>query len=199
MPDRFQLIKQSLSAEAVAKHYGFNKNKRGLIRCIFHPDQEPSMIIDDRFYCLGCGAKGDAVDFVAKLFGLSLSDAADKIINDFKLDRNAGKPKAKGLKQKHSSDYPALEKWVFNLLCEYLHMLESWEIAYAPEKPEDYLNPRFIEAVTNSDRIEYLLVILLYGTFSERFQVVLETLDKEPFYMKRLNERRNANERKTKH
>ena len=30
--------------------------------CPFHSDKSPSMKLDERYYCFGCGATGDAVD-----------------------------------------------------------------------------------------------------------------------------------------
>ena len=33
---------------------------------------------EDYFFCFGCGAKGDVIDFVAKLFDLSSYEAAQK-------------------------------------------------------------------------------------------------------------------------
>ena len=53
--------------------------------CPFHNDKSPSMKIGDRYFCFGCGEKGDAVDFVSKYFGLSVRDAAIKICEDFGL------------------------------------------------------------------------------------------------------------------
>ena len=38
--------------------------------CPFHKDKNPSMKIDRRYYCFGCGEKGDAIDFVAKFYGI---------------------------------------------------------------------------------------------------------------------------------
>ena len=35
------------------------------------------------FYCFGCGATGDVIDLVAKLFGLSSYEAAKKLAHDF--------------------------------------------------------------------------------------------------------------------
>ena len=41
-----------------------------MIACPFHNDRTPSMKVDKRFHCFGCGADGDAVDFVSRLFEL---------------------------------------------------------------------------------------------------------------------------------
>ncbi len=43
-----------------------------------HPDRTPSMRLyldDDRYYCFGCGAKGDVVQWVRDAEGLSLGEA----------------------------------------------------------------------------------------------------------------------------
>lgn len=53
--------------------------------CPFHDDKHPSMKIDQTYYCFGCGEKGDAINYVAKTFGLSQIEAAKKIIQDFHL------------------------------------------------------------------------------------------------------------------
>ena len=54
--------------------------------CPFHNDKHPSMKIDQNYYCFACGAKGDAINYVAVLFGLSQFEAAKKINEDFSLD-----------------------------------------------------------------------------------------------------------------
>lgn len=43
------------------------------------------MKVDFRFHCFGCGADGDVIDFAAKLFQLSLLQAAEKLAIDFGL------------------------------------------------------------------------------------------------------------------
>ena len=47
--------------------------------CPFHDDHTPSMSVagvPDRFHCFGCGASGDAIDFIGRLHGLGFRDAA---------------------------------------------------------------------------------------------------------------------------
>ena len=34
------------------------------------------------YYCFGCGAHGDAIDFVAQLYGIGMKEAAIKIATD---------------------------------------------------------------------------------------------------------------------
>ena len=56
-----------------------------MICCPFHADRNPSMKVDFRFHCFGCGADGDVIDLTAKLFQLSLLQAAEKLATDFGL------------------------------------------------------------------------------------------------------------------
>lgn len=45
-------------------------------RCPFHNEKTPSFVVyPDGFHCFGCGAHGDAIDFVKRLHGLSFPDA----------------------------------------------------------------------------------------------------------------------------
>ena len=46
--------------------------------CPFHPDKSPSFKVDPRrgrFHCFGCGAHGDALDFMAQIEGVELGGA----------------------------------------------------------------------------------------------------------------------------
>lgn len=50
--------------------------------CPFHADRSPSFTIFDggrRFYCFGCEATGDVLDFVQRLHGVSLFEAAQML------------------------------------------------------------------------------------------------------------------------
>lgn len=67
----FEAVKQSVSTREVAEMYGIKVRRNGMACCPFHDDRNPSMKLDNRFHCFGCGADGDAIDFVAKLYGLS--------------------------------------------------------------------------------------------------------------------------------
>src|SRR5262249_28005539 len=50
--------------------------RSGLIRCRFHNDPTPSLkIYDDHFYCFGCGAHGDHVDWRMRVEGLDRDEA----------------------------------------------------------------------------------------------------------------------------
>jgi DNA primase len=48
-------------------------------RCPFHADDRPSLVVyphNDSYFCFGCGAGGDVIDFVARLNGVDFREAA---------------------------------------------------------------------------------------------------------------------------
>ena len=75
--DLFTQIKMGVSVKEAAEYYGLEVNRGNMVCCPFHNDRTPSMKLnEDYFYCFGCGATGDVIDLVAKLFNLSSYDAA---------------------------------------------------------------------------------------------------------------------------
>ena len=83
--DVFHAVKANISTNQAAEFYGFKPDRSSLIRCPFHNDRTPSMKVDRRYYCFGCGATGDVIDFTAHLYGLDLKDAALKLAKDFNI------------------------------------------------------------------------------------------------------------------
>ena len=81
----FQEIKDHITAKEVAAGYGLAISPKGMTCCPFHDDRHPSMKIDTFYYCFTCGAKGDAINYVARRYSLRPYDAAKKIIEDFHL------------------------------------------------------------------------------------------------------------------
>ena len=79
----FKAIKGLVTAREAAEHYGLTVNSRGMALCPFHDDHNPSMKLDERFHCFGCGEDGDVIDFTARYFNLSLREAAEKLLADF--------------------------------------------------------------------------------------------------------------------
>ena len=77
----YEKAKSLVTAREAAEHYGLTVNRYGMALCPFHDDQNPSMKLDDRFHCFGCGEDGDVIDFTAKFFNLSLPEAAEKLID----------------------------------------------------------------------------------------------------------------------
>ncbi len=82
----FEIVKENVNLREAAELYGIDVNRYSKALCPFHNDRHPSLYVaDDHYYCFACGAHGDVIDFVSKLFQLSLYDAARKLAADFHL------------------------------------------------------------------------------------------------------------------
>ena len=174
----FATIKAAVPVKQAAKHYGLKVNRNGMACCPFRNDRHPSMKLnEDYFFCFGCGAKGDVIDFVAKLFDLSSYEAAQKLAADFGFDP---KPPTVAAMQKPKHPYIRQfredEMLCFRVLTDYLHLLEDWKVRYAPASPEDELDDCFVEACQMLDRVEYLADILTVGNLEEHVAAVDELM-----------------------
>lgn len=82
--NQFESVKAAVPLRDAAKHYGLTVSRNGMTCCPFHEDRHLSLKMnEDYFFCFGCGASGDVIDFTARLFGISLKDAATKLAADF--------------------------------------------------------------------------------------------------------------------
>lgn len=84
----YQEIKQWVGMRQAAEVYGYPMDRQGRCLCPFHNDKKPSMKIyphDKGYYCFSCGAGGDVITFVSKLYDLDNEGAARKLIEDFSL------------------------------------------------------------------------------------------------------------------
>lgn len=81
----FEAVKQTVTTRQAAECYGIYVNRAGKANCPFHNDRTPSMKVDKRFHCFGCGADGDVIDFTAQLYGLDAKSAAEKLAADFQI------------------------------------------------------------------------------------------------------------------
>ena len=180
----FQKVKERVTARQVAERYGLKVSRNGMACCPFHNDKHPSMKIDRNYYCFACGAKGDAVNYVAILFGLSQFEAAKKINDDFSLNLSIGtsganrnrklevKKKEKVLTKEERMQFvqKKIEQWAkyaSDVLLRYLRWMEFWKEFYKPESAEEEWHPLFAEALQNESKISYLVDMLMFGTDEE--------------------------------
>ena len=136
----FEVVKASVSVPDAAKMYGIQAYRHSMAKCPFHDDRHPSLKLNrDFYYCFGCGATGDVIDFVSRLYGLSAFDTAKKIASDFGLDPGKPPSAAALVKPRHPmiSAFREDERYCHRVLCDYLHLLEDWKVRYAPVTMED--------------------------------------------------------------
>ena len=88
----FEVVKQSVTVREAAELYGIAVGRGGMACCPFHDDRHPSMKVDTRFHCFGCGADGDVIDFTARLYNLAPREAAEKLAQDFGLAYDSQAP-----------------------------------------------------------------------------------------------------------
>lgn len=88
----YEAVKSVVSTRQAAEVYGIRVNRSGMACCPFHSDKTPSMKLDKRFHCFGCGADGDVINFTARLFNLNNKEAAEKLAADFSVGYEDWKP-----------------------------------------------------------------------------------------------------------
>ncbi len=186
----FKEIKEYLTARQVAEYYGLKVGRKGMACCPFHDDSHPSMKIDIGYYCFGCGAHGDAIGYVAQMFGLSQYDAACKLIDDFflpiethpadKRDQEIVRMKWRKEKEERNKIIHIRErfkKWCYTQV-DILHNAETGiqliKGSFQNVEPEEVFGSSEFEIVVNAEPlIGYWLDILCLGTDDERIELFL--------------------------
>ena len=176
----FEIVKENVNLREAAELYGIDVNRYSKALCPFHNDRHPSMYAaDDHYYCFACGAHGDVIDFVSKLFQLSPYDAAQKLMADFYLSPDKP-PSAAALHAKRirteAQQLMENERLCFSVLSDYAHVLRDWKVQYAPQSPAEAPDERFVEACHKLDEVEYYLDILASGNSHERAEVIQQQM-----------------------
>ena len=165
--NQFERVKAAVTLRQAAKAYGLRVLPNGMTCCPFHEDKHPSLKLnEDYFFCFGCGASGDVIDFTARLFGISLKDAARKLSADFGI---SAETKQVFIRQ---NPFRLEELRCRRALTAYLHLLKKWKTKYAPKTPEDSLDDRFVESCQQYDRIAGLLEMLDEASPTQRSHAV---------------------------
>jgi len=98
-------------------------------RCPFHDDKTPSFSVSEEkgvFHCFGCGAGGDVIDFVMKLYGLSFREALAELGIDSAQRRRPRRSDALRIKARR------LARWADEMTAKAEYLLRSM----APEGRE---------------------------------------------------------------
>ena len=172
----FEVVKQSVTAREAAELYGIAVGRGGMACCPFHDDRHPSMKVDTRFHCFGCGADGDVIDFTARLYDLSPKGAAEKLAQNFGLSYDSKAPIRRSYVRQKTEAQVRKEKrehgW--RVLTDYYHLLRKWEADYSPKTADEDPHPRFLEAVQKKDYMGYLLDTFLDSSTEEQDQWIAE-------------------------
>ena len=176
-------IKEAVSVKEAAERYGLSVSRHGMARCPFHEDHSPSLKLnEDYYYCFGCHATGDVIDFTSKLLQVCKYHAAKQLAADFGIHVNDSENKQKHVAVHEVPENPNLAVFRNNeILCmqalgSYEWLLSDWMEECAPEVPGEF-DPRYVHACHMLPTVKYLLDCLTVATFEERYAMVEELME----------------------
>ena len=168
----YAYIKQFITTRQAAESYGIPVNSHGMAVCPFHDDHNPSMKVDDNFYCFGCGATGDVITFTSRLFGITPASAARKLAMDFGISLDEESEYSVLLKSQAQLEFETWVREALEVLRSYNQLLIQWK-SLAPQKAGEDFHFLFVEALQHSARVKYLLCTLAFGTEDEKREIHL--------------------------
>lgn len=170
----FEVVKSTVTPRMAAEHFGLSVSRNGMACCPFHDDRHPSMkFYDDHFHCFGCQATGDVIEFTSKLFGITALEAAQKLAADFGI--REARPSVLA-KLKAYQTQAENEKLCFQVLREYLHILQNWKKKYAPQTPQEEPHEHYVEACHMLECTQYMVDQLTISSSKERTKLVADMM-----------------------
>ena len=166
----YESIKAAVTARQAAESFGLTVNRSGMAACPFHDDHTPSLKLDRRYYCFGCGANGDAISFTARLFGISNYSAAQKLAEEFGI--YSGSHTTENTQNKPAVPLRTLEQRCLFALVQYEKLLRFWKKHYAPRTQEEPFHDRFVEGCQRESFISHLIDEMMGADPRRRKQAV---------------------------
>ncbi len=204
--DIFKTVKANITARQAAEHYGLQVRVNGMACCPFHPDKHPSMKLDERYYCFGCHATGDVIDFVANLHGIGKLDAARRLAEDFHLEYGKPAPHSRGkppptpeqrrewLMQKTRHAFMVWRDNAISTLYAYGRFLEEQKESYAPvTRDAEWCKP-FIAALREKDTVALYLHILQEEPLENQVSLFNQSKERIEEFGKQMEQHRRADD-----
>jgi len=162
--------------------------KRWFGCCPFHGEEKPSFSIkpdSNKFYCFGCGLKGDILDYVQlrngvdikgalKILGMSYQKLSPKEI----LEIN----KQKAINKERRDKKARFETWCIWYLDALIVERDVKRECLKAMTPDNF--DEFCETIGGIDRIEHEIQIMSFGERAERIELYTLTVGKacRPYY-----------------
>ncbi len=156
MRNIFARVKAHITARQAAEAYGLRVGRNGMALCPFHDDHTPSMKIDDRYYCFGCGETGDVIDLTARLFRISPFEAARKLAADFGIDPDTPGAPAQPVPCRDMQVHRDVLRCT-GVLIDYETLLKRQKKQYAPQDARQPVDERFVHALHSLPEIGGLI------------------------------------------
>ena len=184
MNSLFQQVKSQVTARQAAERYGLQVSKSGMVCCIFHQDKHPSMKVDRRYYCFGCGAKGDAIDFAAGYFGMGPKEAAMWIAEyfDIRYDNESFYPirEKRSMVENERSQWAETKRALFARIQNLHEFLRRQRMKYVPKNREDSeWSPLFVRMLHDFTYVDYLFDYCMFEATDEELKKEYEKMTKE--------------------
>lgn len=184
----FSDVKAAVSCKDAAIFYGLKVGRGGFACCPFHNDRTPSMKLDNRYHCFGCGEDGDVIDYVSHIFGITNIEAAYKLCDDFGIVSNDD-PRRKGVivkfdeakkrvmeekrkEREAANEFNNLVNLVIGVLCDFHRYWWNIRQSEAPTGTDDEWSDAFCQALENTNKAEEWLIVLETGTDAEKKKLI---------------------------
>ena len=181
--DLFKAVKENVTARQAAALYGLEIAENGMAHCPFHDDHTPSLKLDKRYYCFGCHATGDAIDFVSAYLQLSPLEAAKRLAADFNIPYNSDR----GGKQDHSVPLTERRKaqterqefldWRRKALFDlagYYRVLEERKELFAPQTRDEPWSESFVQSCRDQNLVELYAFLLENAPEEDQHRLFVE-------------------------
>lgn len=181
MIDVFREVRERVTAQDAAQHYGLTFDRRGWARCPFHADKHPSMSFrNGRFRCWVCDVGGDSIDLTARLLGLDAMGAVERLNADFALalplHRKPTQAEAQAARRRLevARAHKEFEEWRKAFISKLYAAYRVAHIALRDMEDLDKLTGRETTAIRWQACFEYWADTLEHGTPEEQAQIYRE-------------------------
>ena len=156
--------------DEVARHYGFEPNRAGFMRCPFHQgDHTASLKIyagDRGWHCFGCNSGGSVIDFVMRLYDINFRQAVLRLDLDFGLGLSQAPQRSRAeqsaileARRREAERRAVFEREYHEKTVEHRYW---WEVLkyFAPTKEDaaaGFIHPLYAEALRRQPYLEYWL------------------------------------------
>lgn len=161
----------------VFRQYGFQVNRSGFCKCPFHQERTASCkVYKDSFYCFGCHAHGDAIDFVKQYDNVDFREAVERLSATLGIStetestaKRLAASRASFMRkyeaEKREREFQTLVKEFRNAMM-LLRFAETAVDLTKPIKPEDEWSDAFCEAVKLREKLRIRADKALEATFN---------------------------------
>ena len=178
MTDVFREVRERVSAQDAARHYGLTFDRRRWALCPFHDDKHPSMSFHKgRFRCWVCDVGGDSIDFTARLLGLDAMGAVERLNIDFglalPLHRKPTQAEAKAARRylEVAEAHRAFEEWRSDFINRLNAAYREGHLLLKNGPDMEHLTERQAAAVQMHETFEHWSDALSYGTPQDQAQI----------------------------